>query len=253
MSLLRNLLDAANQSSSISDDEIEEFGEDPRVNATPEQLRQLQEDSDYQIAHEQYEEERAREHDRREFGHLVLVRSEEVAVTGRLTPGGTELDRDGWPVEPPVVTAIRVPTPVITGVFVPETPPRTNTRRPAARRPAVTRNHPAVMQLTAAEERIAQLEDENRRLKRNNRDMRSHRDTYITLCEELSAENDDLIGENTALLKKQKVDEERIAQLEFPLTGTEDTDYPITSAEKGEDYGKDVIDLTNDNVESENE
>jgi len=245
MSLLRSILDA-HTSSSADDDEIEEFGVDPRDNATPEQLRQLQEDVNYQIAHEQYEDERAREHDRREFGHLVLTRSEEVAVTGRLTPGGTELDRDGWPVEPPVVTAIPVGMPVITGVFVPETPPRsTNVRRPAARRAAVTRNHPAVMQLTAAEERIAQLQDENRRLKRNNRDMRAHRDTYITLCEELSVENDELIKE---LRKKQKVEVD-----EFPLTGTEDTDYPITSAEKGEDYEKDVIDLTGDNVESENE
>jgi hypothetical protein len=244
MSLLRQVLDA-HTSSSADDDEIEEFGVDPRDNATPEQLRQLQEDVNYQIAHDRYEEERTREHDRREFGHLVLTRSEEVAVTGRLTPGGTELDRDGWPVEPPVVTAIPVGMPVITGVFVPETPPRTNVRRPAARRSAVTRNHPAVMQLTAAEERIAQLQDENRRLKRNNRDMRSHRDTYITLCEELSVENDDLIEENKELRKKQKVEVD-----EFPLTGTEDTDFPITSAEKGEDN---VIDLTGDNIESENE
>ena len=238
MSLLRTIIDA-HTSSSADDDDIEQFD----VNtATPEQIQEMQDIVDYQIAHDRHEEERTREHDRREFGHLVLTRSEEVAVTGRLTPRGTELDRDGWPVEPPVVTAIPVGMPVITGVFVPETPPRTGIRRPPARRPAVTRNHPAVMQLTAAEERIAQLQDENRRLKRNNRDMRAHRDTYITLCEELSVENDELIKE---LRKKQKVEVD-----EFPLTGTENTDFPITSAEKGEDN---VIDLTGDNEQSENE
>lgn len=248
MSLLRNLLDAANQSSSLSDDEIEEFGEDPRVNATPEQLRQLQEDVNYQIAHDRWEAERTRAHDEREFGHLVLVRDEEINVTGRLTPGGTELDRDGWPVEPPVVTAIRVPTPVITSVFVPETPPRhprVPIRRPDAR---------LVNDLTAAEERIRELLDQKEDLNNKNRNLRAGMRRNAAVHREAMQERklllDDLLEENERLRKRVKFLEEVD---EFPLTGTEDTDYPIISAEKGEDYGKDVIDLTGDNVESENE
>ena len=244
MSLLRSLL-AANASSCLSDDEIEEFGEDPRDNATPEQLRQLQEDVNYQIAHEQYEEERAREHDRREFGHLVLVRDEEINVTGRITPGGTELDRDGWPVEPPVVTAIRVPTPVITSVFVPETPPRhprVPVRRPDAR---------LVNNLTAAEERIRELLSEKNELGKDNRDLRASLRRNAAKYRDNTDKNkrlvDDLLQENENLRKKLRIAEERD---EFPL----DVLYPpITSAEKGEDYGKDVIDLTGDNEESENE
>jgi len=208
---------------------------------------------------------------RRHGGQLVLVRNNAVAPRprpqaswanrGRRSPGGTEYDNDGWPMDPPVVVATRVATPVVMAqpfmqVSVPETPPR-STRPPRA----PVRNAPPrqVEQLMAAEERIAQLQDEVRLLKRNNRDMRSVRDTYITFGEELVIENDNLLEEIKKLRKRPRVEEvipapapalpEEVIDLtedddEFPLENPE-VYYPLPiELPEGETPG------TTDNVNS---
>ena len=153
---------------------------------------------------------------RQHGGQLVLVRDNAVAPRprprtswenrGRMSPGGTMYDNDGWPMQSPVVVATRVVTPVVRaqpliGVFVPETPPR------SIRAPVRTAPPRQVQQLLAAEERIQQLQDEVRTLKRNNRDMRSVRDTYITFGEELVIENDKLLEEIKELRKRPRVGE----------------------------------------------
>lgn len=181
--------------------------------------------------------------DQRDFqGQLRLVRNN--AVDGRITPGGHELDADGWPVEPPIVLATPMPNievePVIEAQVVLETPPR-STRVPV-RRP----NTQLVNSLTAAEERIRCLQRQKDELNRDNRNLRAgmrrnareHRDCV----ERHHLVIDDLTEENERLRKRIKLLEEAD---EFPLTGTEDTDFPITCAEK--DFtGNAVIDLTDE-------
>jgi len=208
-------------------------------------------DDDIESIDSDSDDEELRAVDRRNHGQLVLVRDN--AVTGRLTPGGTEVDRDGWPVEPPVVLAT-LPTafevgPVIDATIVMETPPRSArapVRRPDAR---------LVNELSTARETIRNLLRENSDSGKQNRalraGMRRNAATHRDVMEKRDRLFDDVMQENERLRKRVKFLEEFVD--EFPTTGTEDTDYPITSAEKGEDYGKDIIDLTGDNVESENE
>lgn len=208
-------------------------------------------DDDIESIDSDSDDEELRAVDRRNHGQLVLVRDN--AVTGRLTPGGTEVDRDGWPVEPPVVLAT-LPTafevgPVIDATIVMETPPRS--ARAPVRRPNARLNN----ELSAAREQIRGLLRENSDSGKQNRALRAgmrrnaqkHRDAI----EDRDRIVDGVMQENERLRKRIKLLEEVVD--EFPTTGTEDTDYPITSAEKGEDHGKDIIDLTGDNVESENE
>ena len=181
--------------------------------------------------------------DQRDFqGQLVLVRDN--AVTGHITPGGHELDGDGWQVEPPVVLATPMPNievePVIEAQLVLETPPR-STRAPV-RRP----NTRLVNDLATAEERIRLLLRQNSELGRDNRNlragMRRNAGVHHDSIERHHRVIDDLTEENERLRKRVKVLEEAD---EFPLTGTEDTDFPITCAEK--DFtGKAVIDLTDE-------
>ena len=182
--------------------------------------------------------------DQRDFqGQLRLVRDN--AVDGRITPGGHEVDDDGWPVEPPVVLATPMPNievePVIEAELVLETPPRAaRATRVPIRRPDTR----LVNDLTAAEERIRCLQRQKEEINRDNRNLRAgmrrnareHRDSI----ERHHLVIDELTEENERLKKRVKFLEEAD---EFPLTGTENTDYPITCAEK--DFtGNAVIDLT---------
>ena len=130
--------------------------------------------------------------------------------------------------------------PVIEAEVVLETPPR-STRAPV-RRPDTR----LINSLTAAEERIRCLQRQKGELNRDNRDLRAglrrnareHRDCIARHHLVI----DELTEENERLKKRMKFLEEVD---EFPLTGTENTDFPITCAEK--DFtGKEVIDLTDE-------
>jgi hypothetical protein len=208
------------------------------------------------------DDEELRAIDTRNQGHLVLQRNN--AVSGRITPGGHELDRDGWPIEPPMVVATAVADlPVIdadsilpvvrANVFVPGTPPRPP-RTPVLRRNTLARN--AQTQLESAEEQMAVMAENARKKDRELRDLRASLrraqgklDDSKRMIDELIDQNDLLVTEN----KRQRLEMEELAgRDEFPL---DPNDFPILSLEAAAEFGftgtggtitgaSEVIDLT---------
>jgi len=147
---------------------------------------------------------------RQHGGQLVLVRNNGV------------VPRPSRPI--PIVQAVRVQTPPIATVL--ETPPR-QTRR--AFRTAPTAAPRQVQAIIAAEERIGELQDENQRLKRDLRVMRTERRTMASMYEDSLNENERLKDELDALRKRQ-----RVLPAPEPVTTPDIIDLSVDDEEKDE-------------------